>query len=242
MIKFTDNFNNILFPILEQHQKRYGHQSIHKYFFEILDETKSVFRKKYDDINGQKWRNESGKMLELLVMYYIQDTISQSGCEMTTDEEVGKAQGGVLEKVGHNIVLKYGEYYILPDGDIIIYDSQNGDVKAIISCKVSVRERFAQTLYWKLKLSLNERTSKIKMYFVTVDKEWNEKKTGFKKSSLDIQRGKDPTKPRILLEHEMDGVYVTREMNSESEKVKTFDKFIEDLKNILYEEGSRNKK
>ncbi len=37
------------------------------------------------------------------------------------------------------------------------------------------------------------------MYFVTVDKEYNEKKTGFKKPSLDVQKGKEPTKPRILL-------------------------------------------
>jgi len=129
--------------------------------------------------------------------------------------------------------LKYGKYYVLPDSDIVIYNPKTAEVKAIISCKSSVRERFAQTLYWKVKLSTNERTKNIKMYFVTVDKEYNEKKTGFKKPSLDIQINKEPTKPRILLEYEMDGVYVTRDMKNESDKVKMFDKFIDDLKSLL---------
>ncbi len=233
MIKFTDNFNNILLPILQKYQQNYGERNIHKYFFEILDDTKVAFQKKYNDKNGQKWRNESGKMLELLVVYYIRDTVQKLGYNITSDDEIENAQDGILETVAHNLVLKYGRYFILPDGDIIIYNPKNGEVKAVISCKVSVRERFSQTLYWKLKLSLNKRTSKIKVYFVTVDKEWNKKKTGFKKPSLDIKNGKEPTKPRILLEYEMDGVYVAREMQKESNKVKMFDKFIDDLKELL---------
>jgi len=233
MIKFTNNFKEILLPILKKYQNRYGVKEIHKYFFEILDETKNIFQKKYNDVNGQKWRNESGKMLESLVVYFIGGTIKELGYDITTDDEIINTKDGILEIVGHNFVLKYGKYYVLPDGDIIIFDPQNGEIKIVISCKASVRERFTQTLYWKLKLSLNKRTDKIKMYFITVDKEWNDKKTGFKKPSLDIKEGKEPTKPRILLEYEMDGVYVTREMKDESEKVKMFDKFINDLKRFL---------
>lgn len=233
MIKFTANFNTILLPVLERYLGQYGRSNIHKYFFEILDETKNIFQKKYNDRNGQKWRNESGKMLELLVVYFIRDAVSEMGYDITTDDQIKRAESGILEKVGHNIVLKYGKYYVMPDGDIVVYCPQSGDVRAILSCKASLRERFAQTLYWKLKLSLNERTSKIKMYFITVDKEWNKEGTGFKKSSLDIRKGQDPTKPRILLEHEMDGVYVMRGMKHETGKVKMFDKFIDDLKNAL---------
>lgn len=233
MITFTQNFNNILLPILNKYLKKYGDKDIHKYFFEVLDETKSIFQKKYDDRNGQKWRNESGTMLELLIIYFIQNEVLRIGFDITTDEDVESAKYGILEKVSHNIAIKYGKYFVLPDGDIIIYNPNTGEVKVIVSCKASVRERFAQTLYWKLKLSLNERTNNIKMYFITLDKEWNEKKTNFKKPSLDIQYNKQPTKPRILLEYEMDGVYVTREMKNETTKVKMFDKFIEDLKTIL---------
>lgn len=232
MIKFTQNFQNILLPILKNYLKKYELTEIHKYFFEILDETKEKFQKQYNDKNGQKWRNESGTMLELLVLYFIYNEIKKIGYEITTDEELENAKGGILEKVGHNIVIKYGKYYVFPDGDIIVFNPKTAEVKAIISCKASLRERFAQTLYWKLKLFLNDRTQNIKMYFITVDKEWNVEKTGFKKPALDIQNGKEPTKPRILLEYEMDGVYVTRDLKGESNKVKMFDKFIEDLKAI----------
>jgi len=233
MIKFSQNFNEILLPILKEYQTKYGEENIHKYFFEILDETKIIFQKKYDDKNGQQWRNESGRMLEFLVVYFIKDVISDFEYDITTDDQVKRANDGILEKVGHNISIKYGKYFVMPDGDIIIYNPENANVRAIISCKASTRERFAQTLYWKLKLSLNERTNKIKMYFVTLDKEWNKKKTTFKKPSLDILEGKEPTKARILLEHEMNGIYVTREMKNETDKVKMFDKFIEDLKKLL---------
>ena len=233
MIKYTAKFNDILLPILEKYLHKYGQAEIHKYFFEILNETKIIFQKQYSDTNGQKWRNESGTMLELLVIYFLHKEIAGLGYDITTDDEINSSHGGILEKVGHNIVLKYGQYYILPDSDIVIYNPKTAEVKAIISCKSSVRERFAQSLYWKIKLSTNERTKNIKMYFVTVDKEYNDKKTGYKKSSLDIRENKEPTKPRILLEYEMDGVYVTRDMVDESDKVKMFDKLIDDLKTLF---------
>ncbi len=233
MIEYTANFNAILLPILKTYLRKYGEVEIHKYFFNILDETKGIFQAQYNDSNGQKWRNESGTMLELLVIHFIHKEIARLGYEITTDDEINRTDSGILERVWHNIVLKYGKYPVLPDSDIVIYDPDTAEVKVIISCKASVRERFAQTLYWKVKLSTIERTKNIKMYFVTVDKEYNEKKTGFKKPSLDVEKNQRPTKPRILLEYEMDGVYVTRDMKNESDKVKMFDKFIGDLKKLL---------
>jgi len=232
-MKYTANFTNILLPILEKYLTKYGRSEIHKYFFEVLDETKEIFQRNNSDMNGQKWRNESGTMLEQLVIYFLHKEIMKLGYDITTDDEINSSNYGILEKVWHNIVLKYGKYSILPDSDIVIYNPNTAEVKAIISCKSSVRERFAQSLYWKVKLSTNDRTKHIKMYFVSVDKEYNEKKTGFKKPSLDIQGNKDPTKPRILLEYEMDGVYVTRYMKNETDKVKMFDKFIGDLKMLI---------
>jgi type II restriction enzyme len=232
-MKYTANFTNILLPILEKYLSKYGRAEIHKYFFEVLDETKEIFQRNNNDMNGQKWRNESGSMLEQLVIYFLHEEIRKLGYDITTDDEINSSDYGILEKVWHKIILKYGKYPVLPDSDIVIYNPNTAEVKAIISCKSSVRERFAQSLYWKVKLSTNERTKHIKMYFITVDKEYNKKKTGFKKPSLDIQGNKDPTKPRILLEYEMDGVYVARHMKNETDKVKMFDKFIGDLKILI---------
>jgi hypothetical protein len=167
-----------------------------------LDKTKNKFQRQYNDANGQKWRNESGRMLESLVLHFILKEVEKLGYKVTSDEELEKSQKGILEKVAHNITIKYGKYFVMPDGDIVIYNPLSANVKAIISCKASTRERYTQTLYWKLKLSLNNRTNKIKIYFITLDKEWNKEKTGFKKPALDILNGREPTKARILLEHE----------------------------------------
>ena len=229
MIQLSKNFQEIVIPLITKYTRRYGEKNIHKYFFDILMETRKAFNKKCKKDKAQSWRNQSGAMLENLVVYFIESVVHDTGFELTTDDQIKKssANNEIMSKVYRNMVIRYGKYSILPDGDIVIYNPKTGEIKAIISCKNSLRERFAQTLYWKLKLSLDPITAPIKMYFVTIDKEKN------KKGSLDIDDRRGPTKSRILLEYEMDGVYVGRELKDESDKVKMFDKFIDDLKELL---------
>jgi len=230
MIKFTDNFQKNVIPLIEEFSKKYGKNHVHKYFFEILTKTKELYQLNCKKDKGQSWRNESGAMLENLVVYFIQEEIKKLGYDLITDDQIKKASQDdeTISKVYRNIVIRYGDYSILPDGDIIIYNPIDGKVSVIISCKNSLRERYAQTLYWKLKLSMDPITKPIKMYFITIDKESN------KKPELDInKRNGRPTKSRILLEHEMDCVYVGRELQDVSDKVKEFDEFIGDLKKII---------
>lgn len=229
MIKFTKNFQDNVIPLIKDFSKKYGDDKVHWYFFEVLEKTKIFFKKNCKKDKDQSWRNESGAMLENIVVYFIQEEVRKRGYDLVTDDQIKKASlsDEVMSRLYRNIVVRYGDYSILPDGDIIIYDPKSIEVLAIISCKNSLRERYTQTLYWKLKLSLDPITKPIKMYFITLDKE-----TG-KKPELDIHLKNGPTKSRILLEHEMDGVYVGRELRDKSEKVKEFDKFIDDLKKIL---------
>ena len=57
-----------------------------------------------------------------------------------------------IKSIKRNLI-DYGEFGLhLPDVDIIIYDPQTYKVIAAISSKVTLRERIAQTGYWKLKL------------------------------------------------------------------------------------------
>ena len=230
MIKFTENFQKNVIPLIKDFSKKYGNKQVHKYFFEILAKTKELYQLKCKKDKGQSWRNESGAMLENLVVYFIQEEVKKLGYDLITDDQIKKASQSdeIISKVCRNIVIRYGDYSVLPDGDIIIYNPKDGKVFSIISCKNSLRERYAQTLYWKLKLSLDPITKPIKMYFITIDKEIG------KKPELDINnKSGRPTKSRILLEYEMDGVYVGRELKSQSKKIKEFDKFIEDLKGLL---------
>mgnify|MGYP001584483354 CR=1 FL=1 len=229
MIIFTENFTNNVIPLIKSFSEKYGNNHVHEYFFDILKVTKDKFQFICEKDKGQSWRNESGAMLENLVVYLIQEEVKKLGYELVTDDQIKKSSEGdeVMSKVYRNIVIRYGEYSIMPDGDIIIYRPDSGAVVAIISCKNSLRERYTQTLYWKLKLSLDPVTKSIKMYFITLDKEEG------KKPELDINKNGKPTKSRVLLEYEMDGVYVGRNLKDESNKVKMFDKFIDDLKELL---------
>ena len=110
----------------------------------------------------------------------------------------------------------------MPDVDLIIYNPTNCKIVAVLSSKVTLRERIAQTGYWKIKLASDEATKHIKVYFVTPDED----------GTLTI---KNPAKKgRAIVEFDTDGSYVLSETDiEESDKVKMFDKFIDDLKNIL---------
>ncbi len=121
------------------------------------------------------------------------------------------------------MIVDYGEFGAhLPDVDLIIFDPRTSKVVAVLSSKVTLRERVAQTGYWKIKLASDQATKHIKVYFVTPDED----------GTLTI---KSPTKKgRAIVEIDTDGGYVLSETNiEESEKVKMFDKFIDDLKKLL---------
>ncbi len=92
----------------------------------------------------------------------------------------------------------------------------------IISCKITLRERIAQTAYWKLKLASDPVTMHIRGYFITADEDGN----------LIRSLPEEPSRNRIIVEHELDGTYVFRKV-SESEKVKAFPKFIKDIKKLM---------
>jgi type II restriction enzyme len=136
----------------------------------------------------------------------------------------------MLDRVKRNLLVDYGQYGMhLPDVDLVIIDPVNGSVIAAVSVKVTLRERIAQTGYWKLKLLKSPTTKDIKMYFVTLDED----------GTLTTQSN-PAKKGRAIVEEDTDGSYILSEaMIKESERVKMFDKFISDLK-LIYEE--RNKK
>ncbi|MEM2288710.1 MAG: BsaWI family type II restriction enzyme [Sulfolobales archaeon] len=60
---------------------------------------------------------------------------------------------------------------ILPDVDLLIVDKNNQLVKAIASCKTSLRERLTETAFWKRELERYANTKNIKIMFITIDKD-----------------------------------------------------------------------
>jgi type II restriction enzyme len=110
----------------------------------------------------------------------------------------------IFDKVKRNVVVDYGEYGMhLPDVDLIIFDPSDGYVLAVVSIKVTLRERIAQTGYWKLKLSDAPVTKNIKVYFITPDEDGT------------MTNKKPSKKGRAIVEMDTDGGYVMSEKNTQ---------------------------
>lgn len=211
-------------------KKLYGTEA-YKHISALLRDAKEIHKRDWDDHpspNGdheQSWRAFKGKNLEKLVQYIITDEIEKLGLKVINgnilERKVNLSRE--LSQVKRNIAIDYGEFGLhLPDVDLIIYMPQNQKVVAVISSKVTLRERIAQTGYWKLKLFQDEATKHIKVYFITPDED----------GTLKMKR---PTKKgRAIVEVDLDGSYIlTEEEIEESDKVKSFSYFIDDLNKLL---------
>jgi type II restriction enzyme len=228
-----------LLNLYDDKKKKYGVDT-YKHISELLKETKEAHKHDWlknptpNKDHEQSWRAFKGKNLEKLVIHIIKDEVESLGLKIVEGNTLERTNSSKLSKelssVKRNLLIDYGEFGShLPDVDIIIYDPKTYKIVAVISSKVTLRERIAQTGYWKIKLSHDEVTKHIKVFFVTPDED----------GTLTIKK---PTKKgRAIVEVDTDGSYVMSETEvEESSKVKMFDKFITDLR-LLIKDGSVNK-
>lgn len=203
----------------------------YKHISELLKEAKEIHKQDWlkhptpSEDHEQSWRAFKGKNLEKLIQFIITEEVEDLGLKVVNGNKLERSVNLPLElsKVKRNLAINYGEFGLhLPDVDIIIYNPDNYKILVVISSKVTLRERIAQTGYWKFKLSQDEATRHIRVYFMTPDED---RTLTYKK----------PTKKgRAIVEVDLDGSYVlTEEEIEESNKVKLFEHFIEDLKGLL---------
>jgi len=176
----------------------------------------------------QSWRSFKGKNLEKLIQYIIVDEVEELGLRVVNGNLLEHSENlpKELSIVKRNLTIDYGKNGMyLPDADIVIYDPNTYKVLVLISVKSSMRERITETGYWKLKLLENKNTRNIKVYFVTLDEDES------------LTRKYPESKGRAIVESDLDETYVlTEEDIEESDKVKPFSYFIEDLKELLENE------
>jgi type II restriction enzyme len=214
-------------------KERFGIKT-YKHISELLKEAKKIHKRDWlkqptsNEDHEQSWRAFKGKNLEKLVQYIITDEVEELGLKVVNGNQLERTTNLTkeLSQVKRNLAIDYGEFGLhLPDVDIIIYNPQNYKVLAVISSKVTLRERIAQTGYWKLKLFQDEATKHIKVYFITPDEDGT------------LTHKKPIKKGRAIVEVDLDGSYVlTEEEIEESKKVKLFEHFIDDLKRLLKNE------
>lgn len=191
----------------------------------FLEKVKKLYvrEKEKDDFKGdmgQSWRSWNGQNFEKLMIHILSRLIDDAGIPLEL------IQGSILEKqqndtmlckVKRNILVDLGIYGChMPDADIVVYDPSDASVKAIISCKISLRERIAQTAYWKLRLRSCPVTRHIKMFFLTPDKD----KT-LENEKID--------KSKAIVLHELDVAYILRENFVEQHNLRRLERITEDL-------------
>jgi len=231
-MKFQD-----LIKLYEKKKEQYKADAF-RYISELLRGAKELHKKDWQKSptpnkdHEQSWRAFKGKNLEKLVIYIIKDEVESLGLKIvegnTLERKNSNNLSEELNRVKRNLLIDYGEFGShLPDVDIIIYEPKTREVIAVLSSKVTLRERIAQTGYWKIKLSQDKITKHIKVFFVTPDED----------KTLSIR--KPAKKGRAIVEVDTDGSYVMSEEEiEESNKVKKFDKFLIDLKNLIYAKRS----
>ena len=217
----------------ESKKKEYGSDGAYLHISEIFEEAREEYKREYLSspkalkkiADGktpdaeQSWKAFKGNNFERLVLHIIEDQIEGLGLRCIPGSRLERKNlDAELSGIYRQLLVRYTKWALLPDTDLVVFDPETRKVLGIISCKITLRERVAQTAYWKLKLASDPFTMHIKGYFVTADEDG------------DLVRGLsgEPSRNRIVVEHELDGTYVLREV-SESEKVKAFPKFIEDL-------------
>jgi len=226
-----------LIEVFESKKKQWG-DDIYLHISEIFEEAREEYKKEYlaspraqklravgkvPDAE-QSWKPFKGANFEKLILYIIRQEIESLNLRCVPGDSLSRKSLPIeLGKVYYNLVIKYGRFSVLPDADLVIYNPRTCDVVGIISCKITLRERIAQTAYWKLKLASDPLRMHIKGYFVTADEDG------------DLVKGlSNPSRNRIIVEHDLDGTYVLRHV-AESEKVKAFPKLIEDIRRLVSE-------
>jgi len=213
-----------------QKEEQYGVDT-YRYVSQILKEAKVFHKKDWLKLHAsggdheQSWRAFKGKNLEKLIQFIITKEVEDLGLKVVNGNKLERSKKlpSELSHVKRNLAVDYGEFGLhLPDVDIIIYNPNSYKVLVVISSKVTLRERIAQTGYWKLKLLQDEATKHIRVYFVTPDEDGT------------LTNKKPTKKGRAIVEVDLDGSYIlTKEEIEESNKVKLFKHFIEDLRGLL---------
>lgn len=218
--------------LYREYQNKYDNDAF-KYISELLQKAKLRHKNDWDKNptpmgdHEQSWRAFKGKNLEKLLIHIIKDEVESCGLKVVSGNTLERTNTNnlseELNRVKRNLLIDYGEFGMhLPDVDIVIYEPQECEIIAVISSKVTLRERIAQTGYWKIKLSQDEITKPIKVFFVTPDED----------KTLSVK--KPAKKGRAIVEVDIDGSYIMSEEGvEESAKVKNFDKFIPDLQGVM---------
>lgn len=218
--------------IYEKHKKSHG-DNAYKYISKILREAKTIHYKDFlknptpQKDHEQSWKGFKGNALEKLIDHILKEKVAGLNLRIVSGKKFERTHprnlSVELQRVKKNLSIDFGRFgFHIPDVDLVIYNPKDAKVIAVLSSKSTLRERIAQSGYWNFKIKNYSLTKHIKVFFVSPDEDGN------------FSENKNMNKSRAIVEVDLDGAYImTEEAVEESEKIKTFDKFIVDLKKLL---------
>jgi type II restriction enzyme len=200
-----------------------------------IKKLKELYVRQYSE---QSWHVYIGNKFQNVIYSIIKGYFTRLKSKDPTFESLSVFTESEIKRneiIERKLAIKYGEYFMLPDTDMVIVDHNftepwKSEILAIISCKTSLRERIAQACYWKLKLLSSDVTKNVRVFLTTTDND----EDFFIKSKRREYEGKH--RNRIIAEYELDGIYILREdfrKDWESEKVKRYEAIFDDLIRIF---------
>ena len=201
-------------------QAKRNNKSAYKKISAFLIEAQGEHAKRFTGKDvAQSWKSVKGKAIEKIIRLIINNDILSLGMALVGGKEKDPMPDDVKEK----LLIDYestGKH--IPDSDIVIYEQATHKIIAIVSVKVTLRERIAQTGYWKLKTKSLSDKNHIKMLLITLDED-----------NVFAQNSNRTSKTRAIAEKDTDGVYVISDKPLLlSENIKPFYQFIDDIKGL----------
>jgi len=158
--------------------KRYGGnflEALKKFDMLAENNLRNTLREFYSEQRSrdQAWKTCKGSLYEYAIFKYIQNIIENND---TLKDKITIMMGddALISHKEQIVIRNWSD--IFPDVDILIIEKRTDSVIAILSCKTSLRERLTETAFWKRELEKTQDKTKIKVVFVTTDKD-NELRT-----------------------------------------------------------------
>ena len=227
----TFTFEDLLCIYKEWNSDGRAYEHISEILEIAKDKHKAAWRPKPGQAgdHGQAWRAWKGKNFEKLVQFIVTDEVDRlnrsPGYSLGTTSDTALDHDTLpteLDRVKRNLLVHYGKYGShLPDADVIIYDCNSAAVLCILSCKVTMRERIAQTAYWKLKLGTSPVTRHVRVALVTPDEDGN---------LISRPHPAMVKKNYAIASTDIDTTYVLNEALQPTDRIKSFSDFARDVK------------
>ncbi|MCR8501579.1 MAG: BsaWI family type II restriction enzyme [Candidatus Korarchaeota archaeon] len=177
----------------------------------------------------QAWKTYKGVLYEYAVFEAIKQVIDNSRLRNLLQVVRGHEVDAYRDQI---VIRNWND--ILPDVDLLIVDKNNQLVKAIASCKTSLRERLTETAFWKRELEKHVNTKNIKIIFITIDKDYelrNESNRYIILHVIDYVIITDPTRYESLIKLYREKYGGRRDFNLLIRKIKQVD----DMETLLSE-------